>query len=133
MLGTFINLFKKNTENILTFYTMHCIVICIRRYPMDVQLKKGLLDLVVLASIKYEDSYGYKIIQDMSQIIEISESTLYPILKRLEKQKLVKTYNTTHNSRIRKYYRINSDGLRKLQQSIDDFDEIKQMYMYIKR
>ncbi|MFA7561179.1 MAG: PadR family transcriptional regulator [Candidatus Izemoplasmatales bacterium] len=100
---------------------------------MDIQLKKGLLDLMVLASIKYEDSYGYKIIQDMSQIIDISESTLYPILKRLEKQKLVNTYNTTHNSRIRKYYQINPSGLEKLKQSIDDFDEIKKMYMYIKR
>jgi PadR family transcriptional regulator PadR len=69
----------------------------------------------------------------MSQIIDISESTLYPILKRLEKQKLVNTYNTTYNSRIRKYYQINPSGLEKLKQSIDDFDEIKQMYMYIKR
>ena len=74
---------------------------------MDIQLKKGLLELMVLATIKYEDSYGYKIIQDISSIIEVSESTLYPILKRLEKQKLVKSYNTTYNSRIRKYYKIN--------------------------
>jgi PadR family transcriptional regulator PadR len=100
---------------------------------MDIQLKKGLLDLMVLASIKYEDSYGYKIIQDISSIIDISESTLYPILKRLEKQKLVKTYKTTHNSRIRKYYQINQNGLDKLKQSIDDFDEIKNMYDFIKR
>ncbi|MFA7075254.1 MAG: PadR family transcriptional regulator [Candidatus Izemoplasmatales bacterium] len=100
---------------------------------MDIQLKKGLLDLMVLASIKYEDSYGYKIIQDISTIMDISESTLYPILKRLEKQKLVKTYNTTYNSRIRKYYQINQDGLEKLKQSIDDFDEIKRMYTFIKR
>ncbi|MGE4571336.1 MAG: PadR family transcriptional regulator [Candidatus Izemoplasmatales bacterium] len=100
---------------------------------MDIQLKKGLLDLMVLASIKYNDSYGYKIIQDISSIMDISESTLYPILKRLEKQKLVTTYNTTHNSRIRKYYKINKEGLNKLKESIDDFDEIKRMYEFIKR
>ena len=100
---------------------------------MDIQLKKGLLDLMVLATIKYEDSYGYKIIQEISSVMDISESTLYPILKRLEKQKLVNTYNTTHNSRIRKYYQINKLGLEKLKQSIDDFDEINKMYMYIKR
>jgi PadR family transcriptional regulator PadR len=100
---------------------------------MDIQLKKGLLDLMVLASIKYEDSYGYKIIQDISPIIDISESTLYPILKRLEKQKLVTTYKSTYNSRIRKYYKINQNGLDKLKESIDGFDEIKKMYNFIKR
>jgi PadR family transcriptional regulator PadR len=100
---------------------------------MDIQLKKGLLDLMVLASIKYEDSYGYKIIQDISPIIDISESTLYPILKRLEKQKLVTTYKSTYNSRIRKYYKINQNGLDKLKESIDGFDEIKKMYDFIKR
>lgn len=100
---------------------------------MDIQLKKGLLDLMVLASIKYEDSYGYKIIQDISPIIDISESTLYPILKRLEKQKLVNTYKSTYNSRIRKYYQINALGLDKLNESINDFDEIKKIYAFIKR
>lgn len=100
---------------------------------MDIQLKKGILELMILASIKYEDSYGYKIIQDISSIIDISESTLYPILKRLEKQKLVKTYNTTYNSRIRKYYQINSLGKEKLKTAIEDFDDIKLMYDFIKR
>jgi PadR family transcriptional regulator PadR len=100
---------------------------------MDIQLKKGILELMILASIKYEDSYGYKIIQDISSIIDISESTLYPILKRLENQKLVKTYNTTYNSRIRKYYQINSLGKEKLKTVIEDFDDIKLMYDFIKR
>jgi PadR family transcriptional regulator PadR len=100
---------------------------------MDIQLKKGLLELMVLAAIKDEDSYGYKIIQDISGIIEISESTLYPILKRLETQKLVKSYNTTYNSRIRKYYQINSKGKEKLSIAGEDFEEIKRMYAFIKR
>lgn len=100
---------------------------------MDIQLKKGLLELMVLASIKYEDSYGYKMIQDISNIIEVSESTLYPILKRLEKQKLVKSYRTMHNSRIRKYYSINDNGRDKLKQAIEDYEEVKRMYAFIKR
>ncbi len=100
---------------------------------MDIQLKKGLLELMVLATIKYEDSYGYKIIQDISSIIEVSESTLYPILKRLEKQKLVKSYNTTYNSRIRKYYKINTLGKEKLDKATEDYEELKRMYTFIKR
>jgi PadR family transcriptional regulator PadR len=100
---------------------------------MDAQLKKGLLDLMVLASLKYNDSYGYKIIQDISSIMDISESTLYPILKRLEKQTLVKTYNATHNSRIRKYYQITASGNDKLSQSNEDFQEIKRLYDFILR
>jgi PadR family transcriptional regulator PadR len=100
---------------------------------MDIQLKKGLLELMVLASIKYEDSYGYKIIQDISSIIEVSESTLYPILKRLEKQKLVKSYNTTYNSRIRKYYKIITKGREKLSKATEDYEEVKRMYAFIKR
>lgn len=51
---------------------------------MDAQLKRGLLDVCVLAAIKNEDSYGYKIIKDMKPYLEMSESTLYTILKRLE-------------------------------------------------
>ena len=51
---------------------------------MDIQLKRGLLDVCVLAAIKNEESYGYKIIKDISPYVEISESTLYPILRRLE-------------------------------------------------
>lgn len=100
---------------------------------MDIQLKKGLLELMVLAALKYEDSYGYKIIQDISPIIDISESTLYPILRRLEKQQYVKTYNTTYNSRIRKYYQITKKGKLKLNETYSDFDEITRIYDFIKR
>lgn len=100
---------------------------------MDIQLKKGLLELMVLASLKYEDSYGYKIIQDISTIIDISESTLYPILRRLENQGLVKAYNTTYNSRIRKYYQITKTGRNKINESLIDFKEIKSLYEFILR
>ena len=98
---------------------------------MDIQLKKGFLEILVLASLKNEDSYGYRIIQDVSEIMEISESTLYPILKRLEAQDLVTTYTTEFNSRLRKYYKITKLGLATIRESENDFNEIKKIYDYI--
>lgn len=98
---------------------------------MDPQLKKGLLELVVLAALKREDSYGYKIIQDISPLIEISESTLYPILRRLEQQDYVATYNVIHLSRVRKYYKITLAGKKGLTNVKHDFDEIKKIYDFI--
>lgn len=98
---------------------------------MDPQLKRGLLELVVLAAIKTEDSYGYKIIQDISALIEISESTLYPILRRLEQQDYVETYNVIHLSRVRKYYKITLKGREELQNAHADLDELKKIYAFI--
>ena len=69
---------------------------------MDAQLKKGFLEFCVLASIKNKDSYGYQIVKDVSQYIEISESTLYPILRRLESSQSVMTYTEEHKNRLRK-------------------------------
>ena len=71
---------------------------------MDSQLKRGLLEVCVLAAIKNEDSYGYKIIKDMKPYIEMTESTLYTILKRLELSNMITVYSLEHNGRIRKYY-----------------------------
>lgn len=100
---------------------------------MDAQLKKGFLETLVLASLKTEASYGYRIIQDVSQIIEISESTLYPILKRLEVQNYVVTYTQEYNSRLRRYYQITSAGLEKLKACRKEFEEISNIYFYILR
>lgn len=98
---------------------------------MDPQLKKGLLELIVLVALKDEDSYGYKIIQDISAIIEISESTLYPILRRLEQQNFVGTYNVIHLSRVRKYYKITQKGREELHKAKGDLDELKKIYTFI--
>ena len=75
---------------------------------MDIQLKRGMLDVCVLAAIKDEDSYGYQIIKDMKPFVTISESTLYPILRRLEAGafltvRSVETQRTA--SEILSYYR----------------------------
>jgi PadR family transcriptional regulator PadR len=98
---------------------------------LDAQLKKGFLELLVLAALKSAASYGYKIIQDVSGIIDISESTLYPILKRLELQGFVGTYTEEFNSRLRRYYKITPRGVDKLRESRADFEETKKIYDYI--
>ena len=60
---------------------------------MDTQLKRGILDISVLAELNKGDSYGYQIIKDLEPYVELSESTLYPILKRLESSNFVDVYS----------------------------------------
>lgn len=100
---------------------------------MDAQLKKGLLEVCVLVSLKKEESYGYKIINDISPYIEISESTLYPILKRLETTGCLTTRTKEYNGRLRKYYMITEAGKRKIKESINDLEELRRVYDFIYR
>jgi len=98
---------------------------------MDIQLKRGLLDVCVLAAIQDQDSYGYQIIKDMKPYVEVSESTLYPILRRLEAAKLLTVRTAEHNGRLRKYYRITPDGLRRIQDFKEEWKEILSVYRFI--
>ena len=98
---------------------------------MDVQLKRGLLDVCVLAAIKSEDSYGYKIIKDMKPYIELSESTLYTILKRLETANMLTVYTTEHGGRLRKYYRITKEGLVRLENFKEEWRELLSIYRFV--
>lgn len=100
---------------------------------MDIQLKRGMLDLCVLAAIKNEDSYGYRIIKDMKPFVEISESTLYPILRRLETAQQLTVYSMEHGGRLRKYYRITPNGLKRLDDFKDDWQEMVSIYNFINR
>jgi len=100
---------------------------------MDSQLKRGIIDYVVLAALKHEDSYGYKIVQDISKIMEISESTLYPVLRRLKKQGFLTTRNVMHQSRVRKYYSLTEKGRMRLKEAADDFRIFRDIYEYIVR
>ena len=100
---------------------------------MDVQLKRGLLDICVLAAIKNEDSYGYKIIKDMKPYLELSESTLYTILKRLEAAKLLTVRSIEHEGRLRKYYHITEAGLGRIEEFKEDWKEILSIYNFITR
>ena len=98
---------------------------------MDVQLKKGLLEVCVLAVLEREDSYGYKLMKDISPYIEISESTLYPILKRLDASACLATYSMEHNGRLRKYYRITNLGRARIKEFLEDGDDIMKVYHFI--
>ena len=100
---------------------------------MDIQLKRGLLDVCVLAAIKGEDSYGYKIIKDMKPYIALSESTLYTILKRLESAKMLKVRTAEHGGRLRKYYHITAVGLRRIEDFKAEWEEIVSIYRFVTR
>lgn len=100
---------------------------------MDIQLKRGLLDVCVLAAIKNEDSYGYQIIKDMKPYVEISESTLYPILRRLESAELLTVRTAEHNGRLRKYYHITALGLSRIETFKDEWKEIMSIYRFVTR
>ncbi len=98
---------------------------------MDIQLKKGLLEFCVLAVLNKSDSYGYQIIKDISTYIEISESTLYPILKRLESGSYLTTYSVEHNSRLRKYYQITDKGKDYIQEFLKEWQQVMKIYYFI--
>lgn len=122
---------------------MHCIILCEERYSeyqkilkdehMDAQLKKGLLEVCVLSSLEKEESYGYKIISELAPYIEISESTLYPILRRLELQRALTTHTRVVNGRLRKYFRITEVGVKKINEFTETVEEFQLISGYILR
>ena len=100
---------------------------------MDIQMKRGLLDVCVLSAIKNEDSYGYKIIKDMKPYIELSESTLYTILKRLEMAKMLTVRSVEHGGRLRKYYRITEKGVKRIEAFREEWSEVMAIYQFVTR
>lgn len=98
---------------------------------MDAQLKRGVLDVCVLAAIKDEDSYGYKIIKDLKPILELSESTLYTILKRLEEANMLTIRVAEYEGRLRKYYHITEKGLQRIEDFKKEWKEIMDIYSFI--
>lgn len=98
---------------------------------MDVQLKRGLLDVCVLSAIRDEDTYGYKIIKDIKPYIELSESTLYTILKRLENTKMLTVYSSEHDGRLRKYYHITDGGIKRIEEFKKEWKEVMAIYKFI--
>ena len=100
---------------------------------MDIKLKRGLLDVCVLASIKNEDSYGYKIIKDMKPYIEMSESTLYTILKRLELSGMLTVRTSEYGGRLRKYYHITKAGLGRIEEFKNEWSEVMSIYQFVIR
>ncbi len=98
---------------------------------MDIQLKRGLLDVCVLSAIEKKDSYGYQIIKDLKPYVELSESTLYTILKRLESADMLTVNSVEHGGRLRKYYRITNIGLKRLDEFKNEWKEIMAIYKFV--
>ena len=98
---------------------------------MDIQLKRGLLDVCVLVAIKNEDSYGYRILKDVKPYIEMSESTLYTILKRLELSGMLTVRTAEHGGRLRKYYHITKSGLKRIENFKEEWREVMSIYQFV--
>ena len=88
---------------------------------MAIQLGSVLLDACVLAVVMREDTYGYKLTQEVKQIMDVSESTLYPVLRRLQKDGYLRTYDKTFQGRNRRYYTVTEKGREQFQQFYDQW------------
>jgi PadR family transcriptional regulator PadR len=98
---------------------------------LDPQMKRGLLDTCVLSVLSRGDSYGYRIVRELSRCIEVSESTLYPILRRLEASGFLTEYAVAHNGRLRKFYQITAAGRTQLRSFLESRRELDQIYDFI--
>ena len=98
---------------------------------MDIQMKRGLLDVCVLSAIKNEESYGYRIIKDIKPYLDISESTLYPILRRLEAAELLTVRTAEQDGRLRKYYKITKQGLKRIEDFKEEWKEVMSIYKFV--
>lgn len=99
---------------------------------MNIQLKKGLVEICVLSLLKQGPSYGYKIVSDISKVIEVSESTLYPVLRRLELSGCLETFTQDFNGRLRKYYSITAVGVLKIKEFEKEWEEMERVYHFIR-
>ena len=99
---------------------------------MDTQLRRGILEVCVLRALAQGDSYGYQIIKDTSQYVTLSESTLYPILKRLESAGSLTVYSVEHGGRLRKYYSITQEGRQRIGDFLAEWHEVMRAYNYIR-
>lgn len=99
---------------------------------MDAQLRRGILEVCVLTALCEGESYGYQIIKDISPFIAMSESTLYPILKRLEGSGALTVTSREHNGRLRKYYAITPAGRQRITSFLTEWEEVTRAYEYIR-
>jgi len=93
---------------------------------MNFQVGAALLDACVLAILSREDAYGYVLTQNVKGILNVSESTLYPVLRRLQKEDSLSVYDMPFDGRNRRYYKITETGKEKLTQFISQWDEYKE-------
>ena len=98
---------------------------------MDAQLKRGLVEVSILTLLSRGDSYGYQLIKDIEPILSLSESTLYPVLRRLEAAQCLTVYSVEHNSRLRKYYAITDAGRQRIAEFMQEWADVKKVYDFI--
>ncbi len=99
---------------------------------MDTQLRRGILDVCVLKALEGGESYGYRIIKDLSPFVAMSESTLYPILKRLESSGALNAYSREHNGRLRRYYSITGAGRERINAFLSEWEDVMRAYNFIR-
>lgn len=100
---------------------------------MDVQMKRGLIEACILKLLTRGDSYGYQLVRDAQEVLVISESTLYPVLRRLEAQQALTVYSMEHNGRLRKYYAITDTGRAKINEFLAEWEDVMRVYDFIRR
>ena len=98
---------------------------------MDAQMKKGMVEVCILSLLSRGDSYGYQLIKDIGPIMELSESTLYPVLRRLEAAQCLTVYSVEHNSRLRKYYAITDAGRARIAAFLEEWADVNKVYDFI--
>ena len=98
---------------------------------MEAQMKRGFLEACVLAAVSGEESYGYQIVKDVPVSMGLTESTLYPLLKRLEKAGCITARSAEHNGRLRRYYRITDDGRARIEEFLAEWPSVREIYAYV--
>lgn len=89
---------------------------------MNVQFKKGILELIVLCSVAKKDMYGYELTLEVSKVVDVNDGTIYPLLKRLTNEKYFDTYLVESNEGPpRKYYKINDSGIKRKNELVESF------------
>ena len=100
---------------------------------MDAQMKRGLIEACILKLLLRGDSYGYQLVREAEEVLTISESTLYPVLRRLETAGALTVYTMEHNGRLRKYYAITEDGKKKIDDFLVEWEDVMKVYDFIRR
>ena len=100
---------------------------------MDAQMKRGLIEACILKLLERGDSYGYQLVREAEEVLTLSESTLYPVLKRLEAACALKVYTMEHNGRLRKYYAITAGGRQRISDFLREWEDVMKVYDFIRR
>jgi len=96
-------------------------------------MKRGLIEACILKLLLRGDSYGYQLVREAEEVLSISESTLYPVLRRLEAAGALTVYSMEHNGRLRKYYAITEAGKQKIRDFLTEWEDVMKVYDFIRR